>query len=97
MTQSVERLTLDFGSGNDLRVAGLSPMSGSALKMWSLLESLSLPLSLCPAPSHTHCLQRERERERERGRERKEKRKEGRREEGRKKVFESVFLSLDFR
>ena len=31
MAQSVKRLTLDFGSGRDPRVMGLSPTSGSAL------------------------------------------------------------------
>jgi len=31
VAQSVGRLTLGFGSGHDLRVLGLSPMSGSAL------------------------------------------------------------------
>ena len=31
--QSVEHLTLDFGSGHDLRVVRLSPVLGSALGM----------------------------------------------------------------
>lgn len=31
MTQSIERQTLDFGSGDDLRVPGSSPRSGSML------------------------------------------------------------------
>ena len=31
MAQSVEPLTLDFSSGHDLRVMGLSPASGSEL------------------------------------------------------------------
>ena len=48
MAQSVERLTLDFGSGQDPRVVGLSPTSGSAMNMdekpaW---DSLSPPLAL---------------------------------------------------
>ena len=33
MAQSVEYLTLDFGSGHDLRVVRSSPASGSALGM----------------------------------------------------------------
>lgn len=33
MAQSVECLTLDFGSGLDLRVVGSSPASGSALNV----------------------------------------------------------------
>ena len=33
MAQSVERPTLDFGSGHDLRVVGLSPTLGSVLSM----------------------------------------------------------------
>ena len=51
MAQSVERLTLDFGSGHDLMVwiMSSSPMPGSALTVRSLLEILSLPLSL-PLP-----------------------------------------------
>ena len=31
MAQSVKQLTLDFGSGHDLRVVRSSPMSGSVL------------------------------------------------------------------
>ena len=31
VAQSVKRLALGFGSGHDLRVLGLSPMSGSGL------------------------------------------------------------------
>ena len=33
VAQSVERPTLDFGSGHDPRVAGSGPTSGSALSM----------------------------------------------------------------
>ena len=33
MDQSVEHPTLDFGSGHDSRVVGLSPISGSALSV----------------------------------------------------------------
>ena len=33
VAQSVEHLTLDFGSGHDPRVMGLSPTSGSMLSM----------------------------------------------------------------
>ena len=54
MVQSVERPTLDFGSGRDPRVVGLSPTLGSMLSVmpaWDslslfLLPSLSLSLSL---------------------------------------------------
>ena len=45
VAQSVERLTLDFGSGRDLTVHVFEP----PLVAWSLLGSLSLPLSL-PLP-----------------------------------------------
>ena len=48
MAQSVERLTLDLGSGPDPGVVGSSPASGSVLSVWSLLEILSL--SFCPTP-----------------------------------------------
>ena len=43
MAQSVGHLTIDFGSGHDLRVMSLSPELDSA---GSLLEILSLPGSL---------------------------------------------------
>ena len=46
MAQSIKHPTLDFGSGHDLTVHGIEPMSGSALTTWSLLRILSLPLSL---------------------------------------------------
>ena len=49
MVQLVEHLTLDFGSGHDLKGMGLSPVSGSVLIAQSLLGILSLPLSL-PLP-----------------------------------------------
>ena len=49
MAQSIERLTLDFGSGHDLVVPGMEPTSGSALIARNLLGILSLPLSL-PLP-----------------------------------------------
>ena len=39
MAQLVERLTLDFGSGQDLRVVRSSPMSGSALSGESAWDS----------------------------------------------------------
>ena len=47
VAQSVKRLTLDFGSDHDLRVMGLSPAWGSALRE-SLLGILfpCLPLLL---------------------------------------------------
>ena len=55
MAQSVERPTLDLGSGHDPRVAGSSPVLGSVLTVQSLLGILSLPLCLCPPP-HTCAL-----------------------------------------
>ena len=45
VAQSVERLTLDFSSGHDLRVVGSSPALGSARTARSLPGILSLPLS----------------------------------------------------
>ena len=62
MAQSVERPTLDFGSGHDLLVMRLSPVSGSELTAQTLLGILSLSLTLCPSPAsglarsraHTH-------------------------------------------
>ena len=50
MAQSIKRLTLDFGSGHDLRVRGFKLHIGfCGVSMWSLLGILSLPLS-APAP-----------------------------------------------
>ena len=46
MAQWVEHLTLGFGSGHDLGVVGLSPVSGSVLSLQSAGESLPLPLLL---------------------------------------------------
>ena len=46
VAQSVKHLTLEFSSGHDLMVMGLSPASGCELTAQSLLGSLSLPLSL---------------------------------------------------
>ena len=48
-------LTLDFGSGHDLEVVELSPMSGSARTVRSLcgILSLFLSLSLCPSPARS--------------------------------------------
>ena len=46
MAQSVKLLTLDFGSGHDLRVHEFKPHVGSVLTMWSLLGILFLSLSL---------------------------------------------------
>ena len=50
MAQSVGDLTLDFGSGHDLRVMGSSPASGSVLPAQSLVGILSVSLSLSPPP-----------------------------------------------
>ena len=53
LAQSVKHLTLDFGSGHDLRIVGLSPMSSAML---TSVGSLLLPLSLCPPPTCSHFL-----------------------------------------
>ena len=50
MTEMVERPTLDFGSGHDLMVHGINPCLDSSLTVQTLLEILSLPLSLPPPP-----------------------------------------------
>ena len=57
MGQSVKCLTLDFGSGHDLRVCEFKPRiglcAGSAEPAWdSFFLSLSLS-SLCPSPAHS--------------------------------------------
>ena len=49
---SVKHLTLDFGSGHDLRVVGWSPESSSTLSMEPAWDSLPLPLPF-PHP-HSH-------------------------------------------
>ena len=49
VAQSVECMTLDLGSGHDLRVVGSSPVSGSTLSMD--VDSLSLSPST-PSPAH---------------------------------------------
>ena len=51
VAQSVERPTLDFGSGRDPRAVGLSPVLGSVLIVELARDSLSL--SLCPSPQLT--------------------------------------------
>ena len=52
MAQSVEHLTLAFGSGQDLTVCKFEPhvglCAGSVEPAW---DSLSLPLSLCAPPA----------------------------------------------
>ena len=49
MAPLVDHLTLDFRSGHELMVRELSPKSGSALTVQSLLENLALSLPLpCP-------------------------------------------------
>ena len=67
MAQSVEHLTLDFGSGHDPRVMGSSPASGSELSVKPALDFLSR--SLCPSPPLA-CSLSERK-EKEKGKERK--------------------------
>ena len=49
MAQSVEHLTLDFSSGHDPRVMGLSPKTGSVLSVEPAWDSLSF--LLFPSPS----------------------------------------------
>ena len=60
VAQSVKHLTLDFGSGHGLTFMRLSPASGFALTVRSLLGILSLPLSVSlPFPfscMHNLCL-----------------------------------------
>ena len=46
VVQSLERQTVDFGSGHDPRVMRSSPVSGSTLKMEPDWDSLSLSLSV---------------------------------------------------
>ena len=53
MAQSLKHLTLDFGSGHDLKVLELSPTLGSALSGESALGSLSFSHSHC---THAHVL-----------------------------------------
>ena len=53
VAQSVKRLTLDFGSGRDLRFVSSSPTSGSTLIVRSLLGILSLSLPLCLSPARS--------------------------------------------
>ena len=49
MVQSVKCPTLDFGSGHDIRVVRLAPCQALCWEC-SLLEILSLHLSLLPTP-----------------------------------------------
>ena len=60
MAQSIEGLTLDFGSGHDLTVCGFEPHLGLHTEVWSLLGilSLSLSLSLCSSPTHMYTCMR---------------------------------------
>lgn len=44
MAQLVESPGVDFGSGHDLPIGGIEPLSGSALTAQRLLGILSLPL-----------------------------------------------------
>ena len=46
MTQSVECLTLNLGSGHDPRIVGLSPMLGSVLGVEPAWDSLCPPALL---------------------------------------------------
>ena len=49
VAQSVEHLTLDFGSGHDPRIVVSSSKWGSVLSMDPAWDSLSFPLPLFPA------------------------------------------------
>ena len=53
MAQSVEHLTLAFGSVHNLTVCGLRPESGSVLTVQSAWESLLLSLPVSHSLSHT--------------------------------------------
>ena len=57
VAQSVELLTLDFSSGHDPRVVGLTPgsVSRSGLSLESGLVGIH-SLSLCPSPPLVHSL-----------------------------------------
>ena len=50
MAQSIKHPTLDLGSGHDLMVVGLSPVSGSTLGMDCLGFAYD-SLSFCPSPA----------------------------------------------
>ena len=54
MAQWVKRPILDFGSGLDLMVVRLSPVSDSVLSVDPAWDSLSP--SLCPSPACAHSL-----------------------------------------
>ena len=51
VTQPIERLTLDFGSGHDLRVMGSSPALDSSVSGEPAWDALPLPLPV-PLPPH---------------------------------------------
>ena len=53
VAQSVERLTLDFGSAHDLAVHGIELTLGW---LHQACLGFSLPLSLCSSPAHTRAL-----------------------------------------
>ena len=52
MAQPVKLLTLDFSPGHELTVRGFEPRVGLCVVL-SLLEILSLSLSLCPSPAQS--------------------------------------------
>ena len=55
VAQSVECLTLDFGSGHDLVVCGIGPRVGlDRVTAWDPCLGFSLSVSLCPSPACTH-------------------------------------------
>ena len=56
MAQSVQHLTLDFGSGHDLMILRQSPSLGSTLGMEAAWDSLSPSPSPCPLLMHMHLL-----------------------------------------
>ena len=53
VAQSIERLTLGFGSGHDLIVHGSGPVPGFVLEVQGLLGILSLPFSLPRPPARS--------------------------------------------
>lgn len=51
MAQSVDRRTLDFGSGRD-QGREIEPLCWALHRAWSLLKTLSVHLPFAPRPIH---------------------------------------------
>ena len=83
VAQSVELLTLGFGSGHDPKVMRSSPASGSELSVKPALDFLSL--SLCPSPPLACSLSERKEKEKGKGKERKKEKGKKRRKKEKKK------------